>query len=165
MATMPTGAPDNQFRINRINNVRSNEFLDFSKMQDRINNVRNTSLPNFWGWGRGFLFQRWYRPGGTRKHLGSRLIAFSGTVFSRSPWLSIFHNFRNLQNNVWVVLSSHCAYTVIYVLFVWEVVRSCLFLCVLRNITALLCVTVRGWIDGSSTVLGQNHTLRLPHAL
>ena len=40
----PTGAPDSQFR----------------KMQDQLNSIRNTDVLNIWGWGRGFLFCRWW---------------------------------------------------------------------------------------------------------
>ena len=39
----PTRDPDNQFR----------------QMEDEHNYIRNTCLPNFWGWGRGLLFPRW----------------------------------------------------------------------------------------------------------
>ena len=39
-----TGAPDNQFR----------------QMYDWVNYIRNASLLNVWGWGRGSLFHRWH---------------------------------------------------------------------------------------------------------
>ena len=39
----PTRAPGNKFR----------------QIQDQLNSIRHTSLLNFWGWGRGFLFHAW----------------------------------------------------------------------------------------------------------
>ena len=80
----PTRARDNQFR----------------KMQDSLNYLRNTSLLNFWGWSRGFLFHQWrvpVRETGALPHdswpmlPGSQHIILRGTksVARKEVWTSV----------------------------------------------------------------------------
>ena len=97
----PTRAPDNQFR----------------QIQDQPDFVRNASLPNFWGWGRGILLHRWSPYSSDPDHLLLRREEPGASIYAVKQYLSlsIYIYIDMLEHLSLYIYIYACVYTYIYI--------------------------------------------------